>query len=137
MEFIETTLTLVMHNATFNAGLSKNTDPAADVNKELSKATNPAPDAFLKILINEFNRHSRSAAVTQNALAVKLKCCALLLFASNSGLDEGKLYMEILHQPVTLLRSLIARSVLSQKTETIYQSISRCLGCYCSKVRTL
>ena len=137
MEFIETTLTLVMHNTTFNAELSKNTDPAADVNKELSKATNPAPDAFLKLLIAEFNRHSSSAAVTQNALAVKLKCYALLLFASNSGLDDGKLDMEILHEPVTLPRSFIARSMLSQKTETIYQSISRCLGCYCSKVITM
>ena len=137
MEFIETTLTLVMHNTTFKAELSKNTDPAADVNKELSKATNPAPDAFLKLLIAEFNRHSSSAAVTQNALAVKLKCYALLLFASNSGLDDGKLDMEILHEPVTLLRSFIARSMLSQKTETIYQSISRCLGCYCSKVITM
>ena len=126
-----------MHNTTFNAELSKNTDPAADVNKELSKATNPAPDAFLKLLIAEFNRHSSSAAVTQNALAVKLKCYALLLFASNSGLDDGKLDMEILHEPVTLLRSFIARSMLSQKTETIYQSISRCLGCYCSKVITM
>ena len=46
MEFIEATLTLVTHNATFNAELSKNTDPAADVNEELSKATNPAPDFF-------------------------------------------------------------------------------------------
>ena len=116
MEFIETTLTLVMHNATFNAELSKNTDPAADVNEELSKATNPAPDAFLKILITEFNREqiSPTAAVTQNAFAVKLKCYALLLFALNSGLDDGKLDMEILHEPVTLLRSFIAKSVSTQ-----------------------
>ena len=105
-----------MHNAMFNAELSKNTDPAADVNEELSKATNPAPDAFLKILITEFNREqiSPSAAVTQNAFAVKLKCYALLLFALNSGLDDGKLDMEILHEPVTLLRSFIAKSVSTQ-----------------------
>ena len=79
-----------MHNATFNAALSKNTDPAADVNKELSKATYPAPDAFLKILITEFNRHSPSAAVTQNALAVKLKCYALLLFCFEQRFGRRK-----------------------------------------------
>ena len=118
MEFIETTLTLVMHNATFNVKLSmKNTDPAADVNEELSKDTNPAPVAFLKLLITEFNRQqiSPSAAVTQNALAVKLKCYALLLFALNTGLDDGKLDMEILHEPVYPAEVLYSKKCVDTK----------------------
>ena len=66
MELIETTSILVTHNATFNAELSKNTAPGADVHEQLSKAIDPAPNIFL----TEFNKHqtSPSAAVTQNAV---------------------------------------------------------------------
>lgn len=116
LEWIESVLTLVVHNAVFNSDLCRRPG-----------------NSFVSSIISQFNQEGSSFSAET---PVNLKLEALVFLVTESNFMIKRYRIADLNQPVNLLTPVLEKNaVLSQQTSIYYLLESKCGSCSFNKMK--